>query len=199
MNYQRPAYEQVMIAHGGSTVTLRPSLRAAVTLEARYGFPSLFRALDDLNLTIISEIILAACSRREDAAAFLLPILGRPLFPFLIAVRQPLAQLVSMLTPAPDPKAKPSTGSGIPWSEFYRGLYRAATGGLGWTPEATWNATPTEIDEALIGRFGAGEDKRTRAAPDPEQAARDVAQGRDPEFNRAGVEALRGSILRTGR
>ncbi|MBD9555673.1 phage tail assembly chaperone [Ensifer adhaerens] len=199
MTYQRPAYEQVTIAHGGNTVTLRPSLRAAATLVERHGFPTLFRALDDLNLAIISEIILTAATSRQDAAAFLSFPAGRPLFPFFLAVRQPLAELVSMFKCAPDPKAKPSTGTGklIVWSDEYRGLYRAATGALGWTPEAAWNATPTEINEACIGRFGTGDD--TVNAPDPEQAARNVATGLEPEFDRNALEALRGSIKRAGR
>ncbi|WEJ38169.1 hypothetical protein [Sinorhizobium prairiense] len=71
MTYQRPAYEEVTIAHGGNAVTLRPSLRAAAILESRYGFPALYRALDELNITIISEIILSASVIRQDAAAFL--------------------------------------------------------------------------------------------------------------------------------
>ena len=150
MNYQRPAYEQVMIVHGGDAVTLRPSLRAAVILVERHGFPALFRALDDFNLTIISEIILTASIKRQDAAAFLSSYAGNPLFPFFLTIREPLAELVSMLQPAPDPKAKPSTGKGKPmtWMEVYSALYGVATGWLGWTPETAWNATPTEIDRA---------------------------------------------------
>lgn len=150
MTYQWPAYEEVTIAHGGNTVTLRPTLRAAAILEQRHGFPALFRALDEFNFTIISEIIGAACSHPADAAAFLSALPGRPLLPFFLDVRQPLAELVSMFMPASDPKAKPSTGKGkpMPWADYYRELYAFATGWLGWTPETAWNATPTEIDRA---------------------------------------------------
>ncbi|MBX4874430.1 hypothetical protein HJA89_16270 [Rhizobium bangladeshense] len=153
MTYQRPAYEQVTISHGGNTVVLRPSLRAAATLVERHGFPGLFRALDDLNLTIISEIILAGSTNRQDAAAFLLSQAGKPLFPFVSAVRQPLGDLVSMFTPARDPKAKASKGKAISWAEAYAGLYGYATGWIGWTPEAAWNATPTEIDRAYVAHL----------------------------------------------
>ncbi|MDX0538485.1 hypothetical protein GOC59_02530 [Sinorhizobium medicae] len=193
MTYQRPAYEQVTIAHGkNNTVTLRPSLRAAATLVDRHGFPALYRALDELNLTIISEIILTASSSRQDAAAFLSVHPGRPLFPFFLAVRQPLTELVAMFMPALDPKAKPSPGKRIPWPECYRNLYRNATGELGWTPEAAWSATPTEINEAYIGKFGTGEENAK--APDPEQAARNIAENLDPEFDRAGLRALKAKI-----
>jgi hypothetical protein len=203
MTNQRPAYEQVTIAHGGSIVTLRPSLRAAATLEARHGFPALFRALADLNTTIISEIILTASSSRQDAAAFLLLLEGRPLLPFFIVVRQPLAELVSMFVPAPDPKAKPSTGTGnpVPWSEVYAALYESATGWLGWTPEQAWNATPNEITRAhaahidrLVTTGVLTRTEKTGSAPDPEQAARNVAEGLDPEFDRAGLRALKAKI-----
>lgn len=203
MTYQRPAYEQVTIAHGGNTVTLRPSLRAAATLEARYGFPALFRALADLNMTIISEIILAACLSRQDAAAFLGGNLGKPLFPFFMVVRRPLAELVSMFMPASDPKAKPSTNAGnpVPWSEVYAALYDSATGWLGWTPEAAWNATPNEITRAhaahierLVTTGVLTRDGKTGSAPDPEQAARNVVDGLDPDFDRAGLRALKAKI-----
>ncbi|MBY3493870.1 phage tail assembly chaperone [Rhizobium laguerreae] len=187
MRHQRPAYEEVTIANGGNTVTLRPTLRAAAILEARHGFPALFRAPFDLDVTTISDIILTACSDRQSAAAFLSSLLGKPLFPFFMAVRQPLADLVSMFIPAPDPKA--GTGKPMPWPEVYRALYRIATGQLGWTPESAWNATPTEIAEAYIGRFGTGEKQS-----DPEQAAQNEALGLDPEFDRAGLRALKAKI-----
>lgn len=194
MTYHRPAYEQVTIAHAGNIVALRPSLRAVATLEARHGFPALSRGLDEGSFTIVSEIILAASVSRQDAAAFLGGNLGKPLLPFFIAVRRPLEELVSMFMPEPVQPLDmaPRTGKEMPWSEVYRDLYRVATGKLGWIPEAAWNATPNEINEAFIGRFGIGED--TAKAPDPEQAARNIADGLDPEFDRAGLRALKAKI-----
>jgi len=204
MTYQRPAYEQVTIAHGGNTVTLRPTLRAATTLEARSGFPAMFRALDEGSFTIISEIILAASSPAQDAAAFLAGIPGKPLSSFFDAVRAPLFQLVMMLRPAPVREASKSAltspGKPVSWPDYYADLYEKATGWLDWTPDAAWNATPTEIDRAYTGHiaklkaiYGSGdvkEDKHT----DPEQAARNVEAGLDPEFDRAGLEALKAKI-----
>lgn len=205
MTFQRPAYEEVRIAHGGNTVTLRPTLRAAATLEARYGFQALFRALDDLSFTIISDIILTVADCRDDAAAFLRSeAAGRPLFPFFMAVRQPLADLVTMFMPAPNPKAKPSTGSGKPlsWADAYADMYAGATGWLGWTPETAWNSTPTEITRAMSAHFDRlvttgilqRTDKEEAKATDSEQAARNVAAGLDPEFDRAGLQALKMKI-----
>jgi len=206
MTYQRPAYEEVTIAHGGNTVSLRPSLRAAATLEARHGFPALFRALDDFNLTIISEIILSASVIRQDAAAFLCGHAGKPLFPFFLAVRQPLAELLDMFRPAPDPKAKPSTGKRVTWREVYEGLYAQATGWLSWTPETTWNATPTEIDRAYAAHIdklkaihGSADDQATNEqdnAYTPERLKEIDELGYDPAFDRDGLSVLRSKIAR---
>ena len=205
MTYQRPAYEQVTLAHGGNTVTLRPSLRAAVTLEARYGFPAMFRALEEGSFTVISDIIMTVANCGDDAAAFLRSeAAGRSLSSFIGPARLPLAELVSMLMPAPDPNATSARPSGksVLWSEFYADLYENATGWLGWTPEQAWNATPTEICRAYAGHVaklkaihGSGEDdKPTDKAPDPDQAARNVAAGLDPDFDRAGLRALKAKI-----
>ena len=206
MTYQRRAFEQVEVSFGGNTVALHPSLRAATILEARYGFPALFRALDELNLTIIADTILSASSSGQDGAAFLSGHLGGPLSPFFLAVRQPLAELISMFLPAPVQSldTAPRTDKPLPWPEFYAGLYDVATGWLGWTPEQAWNATPTEISRAYAAHVeklkaihGSSEDdkgKPSRKPHDHEQAARNVAEGLDPEFDRAGLQALKMKI-----
>lgn len=203
MTYKRPAYEQVTIAHGGNTVTLRPSLRAASTLEARYGFPALYKAMNELNFTIISEIILSASPDRRDAVAFLAGNLERPLSSYFRAVQQPIAELLTLFVPAPDEKAKRTVGTAKPltWPEIYAALFDRATGWLGWTPETAWNATPTEIDRAywahieqLKAIHGSSEDKPDNKQISPEQAARNEAAGLDPEFDRAGLLALKAKI-----
>lgn len=206
MTYQRPAYEEVRIVHGGNTVTLRPALRAAVTLEARFGFPAMFRALAEGNFTTISEIILAGASSRQDAAAFLLLARGRPLTSFFDDVRMPLAELVSMLMPAPvqrlDTASPIPSGKSVAWPDFYAHQFEQATGWLGWTPEQAWNATPTEIDRAFSAHIaklkaihGSGEDEKKADKPTaPEQAERNVAAGLDPDFDRSGLQSLKMKI-----
>jgi hypothetical protein len=191
---QRPAYEQVTIAHGGNTVTLRPSLRAAATLVERHGFPGLFRALDDLDLTVISEIILAGSTNRQDAAAFLFSQAGKPLFPFFIAVRQSLAELISMFMPAPDPKAKVSKGKAVSWAEAYAGLYGYATGWLGWTPEAAWNATPTEIDRAYAAHLDML--KAIHGSAEKEQPAHDPLEEVTESEAQSGLAKLKANAQR---
>lgn len=196
MNTRR-AYEVVTIAHGDFAVTLRPSLRAATILEQRHGLQALYRAIDELNFTVFSEIIrVSVIESSTDAGAFLSSLCGKPLLPFFLSVRAPLAELVSMLTPAPAKNAKGETsGKPVTWGEVYGALYDRATGWLGWTPEQAWNATPTEIERAYTAHIaklkaihGGGEEKEA----DPEQAQRNIASGLDPEFDRAGLHALKG-------
>lgn len=205
MTYQRRAYEEVTIEHGGNVVVLRPSLRAAATLEARHGFPAIFRGLDELNLTIIADTILTASSTGQGGAAFLRSeAAGRPLSSFFLAVKQPLTELVSMFVPAPVQSldTAPRIGKPLPWADLYRDLYDVATGWLGWTPEQAWNATPTEITRAYAAHIeklkaihgSTDEDKPAKTAPDPEQAKRNIAAGLDPEFDRAGLQALKAKI-----
>lgn len=196
---KRRAYEEVTISHGGNTVSLRPSLRAATILEDRFGIPALHRGLAEFDLTIISEIILTMTSR-QDGAAFLSSILGRPLAPFYQSVRAPLAELVSILTPAPDRKAKPSAGKPMTWPDLFATLYDRATGWLGWTPEQAWNATPTEIDRAYRAHFdklkalhGTSDDEEDRSFVDTDALAELLkSDGPDPEFDRSGLHGLKG-------
>lgn len=196
MTYQRPAYEEITIAHGGGTVTLRPSLRAAATLEQRHGIPTLFKALDEGNFTVISEIILSSATTRQDAAAFLSNFVGRPLSLFFAVVTAPLVELVSMLMPAPVQRldTEPQTGKPAAWSEYYAALFGYATGWLHWTSEAAWNATPTEIDRAFAAHVemlkaihGSGE--TDQSAHDPRE---EVTQGEV----KAGLAQLRANAKR---
>ena len=206
MNYQRPAYEQVTIAHGGNTVTLRPSLRAATILEDKFGFPAIDKGLAELDYMIVSEIIRAASSTAQDAAAFLRSeAAGRPLSPFFEAVIDPLSDLVRMFVPAPVQRLntpQTTTGPRMTFAEMFAALYDCATGWLEWTPEQAWNATPTEINRAyhahmekLKAIHGSGEDDKQKSKThDPEQAARNEAAGLDPEFDREGLRALKAKI-----
>ncbi|MDW9447456.1 hypothetical protein GOA58_07100 [Sinorhizobium meliloti] len=205
MTYQRPEYEEVRIAHHGNAVVLRPTLRAAVTLEARFGFPAMFWALEEGNITIISEIILVSNrSGNQNAAGLLSSLSASPLSTFIGPARMPLAELVSMLMPARDPNTKhvPASGKPVAWAEYYADLYERATGWLGWTPAEAWAATPTEIERAYSGHIaklkaihGSGEeDKQPAKAPDPDQAARTTAEGLDPEFDRTSLRALKAKI-----
>ena len=203
MTFKRPAYEEITLSHGGNTVRLRPSLRAATILEDKFGLAAIDKGLAELDLTIVSEIILTASSP-QDAAAFLRSeAAGRPLSPFFEAVIEPLCDLVAMFIPAPVKQSQLSTGERMTFADMFAALYDTATGFLEWSPERAWSATPTEINRAyeahmskLKAIYGSSEDKDkpSRKAHNSEQAARNEAAGLDPEFDRAGLQALKMKI-----
>lgn len=209
MTYQRPAYEEVTIAHGGNSVTLRPSLRAATILENRFGFPAIDKGLAELDFIIVSEIIRAASVSRQDAAAFLGGNLERPLSFFFEAVINPLTDLFRMFDPAlvqALDTAPAASGKPMTWAEGFAALYDCATGALGWTPETAWNATPTEIERAHAARIDhllstgvlTRENKpQAEKRPEtytPERLKQIEDQGFDPTFDRAALRALKAKI-----
>lgn len=184
----RPAYDEIVLEHGSNAVILRPSLRAASTLERSHdGFATLFQRIAEFHSGTVREIILTAATDRKDAAAFLRSLESNSLLTFQRIAQIPAMQLVAGFMPQSDEKPA-SQGTPVPWRVAYRSLFRAATGILGWSPEQAWNATPTEINEAFIGRVGEPE-KQGQA--DPERAAQNIAHGLDPNFDRAGLRALK--------
>lgn len=196
----RPAYDEIVLEHGSHAVILRPSLRAASTLERSHdGFELLARRIDEFHTGTVREIIMTAATDRKDAAAFLRSLESKSLLTFQRIAQAPLFRLCAGFIPAADPTATPSPNAKpMPWRDVYRELFRTATGWLHWTPEAAWNATPTEINEAFAGHvamlkalYGGEDDKPAESKPNPEQAARNIADGLDPEFDRAGLRALK--------
>ncbi|WP_412033146.1 hypothetical protein ACLIR7_07200 [Nitratireductor aquimarinus] len=190
----RPAYDEITLALGGNTVCLRPSLRAASYFARGNGLTTLHRRIAEFHLGTIRDLITKAATDRQEAFAFLDQLDRTPLKAVADAIAASALNLVAGFIPAPDDTGNPArTGKPVPWPDFYRDLYRTATGWLGWTAEAAWNATPTEINNAIVGHIDylkltgvlvAGKDQKPT---DPEQAARNVAKGLDPEFDREGL------------
>lgn len=140
------AHDDIAVTIAGETVYLRPSLRAAMRLERRYGFAQLYRDIQDGKLSTYAAVIgeFTAHPYLEtnvwDAG---LDALRPKLIAFLLA----LAGTDDDASDAPK-----SDGPMIPHREYFTRLYRLGTGWLGWSPEVTWNATPAEITEAYKGR-----------------------------------------------
>jgi len=202
------AAPEIVLAHGGNTVRLRPTLRAAVTLERLHegGFPALFRKVSELDTTTIGLVITCASTDSGAARAYLKSLGERPLRDCLPALQGPLLTLCLNLIPTPDetddtpelspkPHDKP-TG----WPDAFKRLYGFATGWLGWTPETAWNSTPTEITDAfqahcdkLRSIHGAAEDDDTTSSTtDTRNVAEIIQNGSDPTLDRAGLHALQG-------
>ena len=149
----RLAYEEIVLEHGGNAVRLRPSLRAATALEQSHdGLANLFRRLTEFDTGTVREIITVAATDRQAAARFLDTMSNLPIRRFVEIAQASLMQLVAGFIPQPDPEAKPDPSARpIPWPRYYRDLFRSAAGVLHWSPDQVWQATPTEITEALAG------------------------------------------------
>ena len=190
---QRPAYEEVTIAFGECSVTLRPTLRAASILEQRYGVHALFKAVQDGNYTILSDIIRMA-SYGEGGHSFLAKHDGKPLFQFLAVVQVPILKLLLMFQPeqgGQDSTASQYTQGNLhSWSDFFGDLFQLATGWLGWTPDQAWNATPNEIIRAHAGYI-----KKHEAIYGTSNQG-NSHNPKDEEFDREGLHALKGDIAR---
>lgn len=204
----RLAYDEITLEHGGNTVRLRPSLRAASQLERLHdGFAGLFRRVAEFHVGTIRDIVLKAATDRREAMAFLRSIDDAPLHAYQQTAQAPVADLCLAFIPAGDPDQPPSPNAKpMPWPDVYRELFRTATGWLGWSPDHAWNATPSEINEAFAAHVvmlkaihGGTDDKTQSKTIDPDQAARNIADGLDPEFDRAGLRALKANHARNRR
>ena len=196
--------DEFTLSHGGYTVRLRASLRAAMRLERLHdGFGPLITKLDQFDTTTIRDTIFIAASDYSAAQRFLASISTEPLQAYRHAVTGPLASLLAAFFP---PEATDTTSTSttpvkpVPWSEAYAQLYQIGTGWLGWTPAETWAATPTEITQALEGRVahliamngGTGITETTSASA--AQRQENIDAGLDPDFDRAGLQSLKAKL-----
>lgn len=199
-----PAETEFELSHGGNTLRLRASLRAALHLERLHdGFGPLFRRIDTFDTTTIRQVILIAAADRNAAEAFLRHMANQPLRTLAEATHGPLASLCTALMPSPttstSTSTKPRTTSAktMPWADYYSKLFQIATGWLGWTPDTAWNATPAEITCAFDGHVAmlktihGSADEEDSSPADHARRERNLAAGLDPDFDREGLHALK--------
>ena len=198
------AETEFTLSHGGNTVRLRASLRSALRLERLHdGFGPLITKLDQFDTATIRAMIIAAATDYSAAQRFLASISTEPLQTYRHAVTGPLSSLLAAFFP---PEATDTTCTSatpakpVPWSEAYAQLYQIGTGWLGWTPAETWAATPTEITQALEGRvahliaMNGGASKTEATSTSAAQRQENIAAGLDPDFDRAGLQALKAKL-----
>lgn len=155
----RLADDDTAIQLGNETVHLRPTLRAAFRLERRHGgFRQLAGAIADGSLNVMADVIREGSNMPSTVPAFLNAVTGpQGLGNGIEAVTPVLLDFVLCLAGhnegADAPEGEPDGRSRLTFAEHHAKLYRVATGWLGWTPDATWNATPAEILEAYQGRM----------------------------------------------
>jgi hypothetical protein len=182
---------EITIALGGETIALSPTLRAAFHLEQRHsGFEKVIKGIMDGSLTMIADVIAESCDRFRSATAVVAALGAQPIGAVMQTLTAPVLKHVFGLMGI-DEEAKPQreTGERLTFAEYHTRLFQIATGHLGWTPDAAWNATPAEIIEASKGRnnfitdllttiFGSGKGTVT-SSPDGEA------------LDREGLKALR--------
>ena len=160
----RLAIDEITLALSpGVTVILRPSLRAAFRLNEKYdGFQSLYLAIREGNLTAINDLIDAAQTGHRHRQ----PTIAELLAPEV--VDQFLAFIPVLCGATDKGDDGPQSGEPLSFEEYFTQLYQIGTGWLGWTPDATWAATPAEIINAKEGRvqmlaaiFGKRDDTET--------------------------------------
>ncbi|WP_407473652.1 hypothetical protein [Sulfitobacter sp. PM12] len=198
----------IALAYGGNTIWLKPSLRAATNLEALHGgFPALLSKLHDFDTATIREIIRYAAPDRAAAQTLLNALSGASLRTVQQVTLAPaFALLTALMTPVSEKitgeAARASTGKAVAWSDLYADLYKIATGWLGWTPDTAWNATLPEILNAFDGHIdqlkavhGSSEDQTTSAPTmSNDQRQANIDAGLDPNFDRAGLHALKAKM-----
>ncbi|WP_077701208.1 phage tail assembly chaperone [Thioclava nitratireducens] len=198
----QPAYE-CTIRHGDLAVTLRASLRAAITLEQAFGFAPLFRRIHDQNFTAYRAVIEAAATDRREADALLRSLSRVPLRGFVEGEQARLMGFCAALLPqAPEgERQEPESGASKPWAELFQDLYRLGTGWLEWTPSETWNASPSEIiaaveahSEKLVALAGGAREETRTTEDNKRQREANIAANLDPEFDREGLNRLKAKL-----
>ncbi|WP_316227872.1 MULTISPECIES: hypothetical protein [unclassified Bradyrhizobium] len=141
--------------------TLRATLRAAYCLNRKYrGFANLAKAIQEGSFSAYQDVIKAGCADDGALNAFLKPFNASdaditPLGEVILGNRHELLEFVVILaggTQDQDGQTGQPTKL-ITHEELHTQLYQAGTGLLGWTPEDTWEAKPSEIINANQGRF----------------------------------------------
>lgn len=153
----------ITCALGGEFITLRPTLRRALRLASGDGFATLIAEIEDESLSAALTVIADNHSGDDLAEKLMKHGLGR-LTNSLLAYVLECAGLNSDLDEKADGGKR--DGKSVTFEDHLTGLFRIATGWLGWTPQASWDATPAEIIEAYKGRvemfkaiFGSSEDE----------------------------------------
>jgi len=192
------AYDAIALEYGGNAVFLRPSLRAALHLERLHGgFPELLSKIEEFDTLTIWQVITTAAGMETTEPLFA-HAAAHPLKDFQRAAQGPCIELVAAFFPETSETTtkQPSTATPTPWGELFKELYGFATGWLGWTPETAWNATPQEITDAFTAHIAKlkaihGEAEDTDTGTTAEQRKQNTDMGLDPDFDRAGLRALK--------
>jgi hypothetical protein len=175
------AAEETTIAIEQARATLRPTLRAAMRLERRYGFNDLFRLVNEVSIPTIIDLVHETAI--DGSAELEQAIWNAPAQVVAALVEPLLSHVINMtgidadeLTKAVAEGAQPAGGT-ITFTEHLSHLFEIATGSIGWTPSVAWNASPAEIIAAQRGRMNLlksifGSDEQSGQGPSLEEKAK---------------------------
>ncbi|MGB6119578.1 MAG: hypothetical protein WBF87_15285 [Mesorhizobium sp.] len=154
----RLAPEAIQIVHGGNTVHLRPSLRAAYRLETRFRLKNIIDGMAECNVEIIDAIIAETATDPIEARRLLIGSIDsfgvRHLQSFAVPLTSVLAYSYGIADdPDEDHHAHKRARAGKPVSilDSLASIYQIATGWLGWSAEDALNSTPAQIIAAQDG------------------------------------------------
>lgn len=138
------AARSISVEIGGEVIRLRPTLRAAMRLEADHGLAELFRLLSQGSMTATTAILAEHVDRLPAVTVHDAIRLAPKLADHLAALLD--------FGPQPKRKAKP-TGKPVVLADEFARLFAIGSGVLGWTPADTWASSPAEILAAHNGRI----------------------------------------------
>lgn len=151
--------DEITITIGGEAFELRPTLRAAITLERRQGLATLFPEIIAGHLGRTVDLIAATSVQPVAPDAVAAALARAPLGVGINAAKAPLLGVVFGLMGI-DPDAPPTEDDGkrkdapsLTTADALAKLFKIATGWLGWSPADTYAATPLEITAAYEGRL----------------------------------------------
>jgi hypothetical protein len=141
--------DEIAISYDDLRVFCRPTLRAAMNLNRRYGLANL---LDDVVQGSLSAIraVIEMTADDLDIASF---IDVAPLQQVMSACQPAAYSLLLAMIAADEKRDDGGEGEPMSFADFFRQLFSIGTGWLGWTPETTWNASPAEILAAYRGQI----------------------------------------------
>jgi hypothetical protein len=188
--------QEITITIQAFDLVLKPTLKAACILDEKYhGFEQLARDVADGKFHIIADVLHIGATHNSLSKPAIEYALSKSVATFETISAQVITFILACCgiddTQVVEPSNQQSTDTLTSFKEHHAKLFRIATGWLGWTPNDTWNATPSEIIEAYKGRtellgtiFGNGKSNENDETYEPDNTPLD----------RGGLETLRGFI-----
>lgn len=149
----QPAFETVL-RHGTHAVTLRASLRAAVSLDnLPGGIPGAWDSLMRQSYSGIRAVILATATDKAAAAFLLSSLSDKPLAPFLGPAQAACITILhNLLPPAPEAAESRAKGDTMPLRDYLELLFKFGTGEMRWLPAEVWQCSVAELHAILMLR-----------------------------------------------